>query len=119
MTEEHPDTAMISGMKSLLKNARICREIIRSQPNRPYEHYWKEFLKTQQVRNALLGGFRQPGQAGRVKKGKRKICNHCKFAYSPFPGQSGPVTPVVRCRNRMFALPVRQPLSRTVGALKH
>lgn len=41
----------------LLKNARICREIIRSQPNRPYEHYWKEFLKTQQVRNALLGDF--------------------------------------------------------------
>jgi len=55
MTEEHPDTAMISGMESLLKNARICREIIRSQPNRPYEHYWKEFLKTQQMRNALLG----------------------------------------------------------------
>lgn len=55
MTEEHPDTTMISGMESLLKNARICREIIRSQPNRPYEHYWKEFLKTQQVRNALLG----------------------------------------------------------------
>lgn len=46
---------MVSGMESLLKNARICREIIRSQPNRPYEHYWKEFLKTQQVRNALLG----------------------------------------------------------------
>ena len=46
---------MISGMESLLKNARICREIIRSQPNRPYEHYWKEFLKTQQARNSLLG----------------------------------------------------------------
>lgn len=55
MTEEHPDTAMISGMESLLKNARICREIIRSQPDRPYEHYWKEFLKTQQARNSLLG----------------------------------------------------------------
>lgn len=55
MTEEHPDTAMISGMKSLLKNARIRGEIIRSRPNRPYERYWKEFLKTQQVRNALLG----------------------------------------------------------------
>lgn len=55
MTEEHPDTAMISGMKSLLKNARICGEIIRSRPNRPYERYWKEFLKTQRVRNALLG----------------------------------------------------------------
>lgn len=53
--KEHPDTTMISGMESLLKNARICREIIRSQPNRPYEHYWKEFLKTQQARNALLG----------------------------------------------------------------
>lgn len=119
MTEEHPDTTMISGMESLLKNARICREIIRSQPNRPYEHYWKEFLKTQQVRNALLG---DPaiGTGGKSKKeGKRKICNHCKFAYSPFPGQSGLVTPVVRCRNRVFALPVCQPLSRAVGALKH
>lgn len=57
MTEEHPDTTMISGMESLLKNARICREIIRSQPNRPYEHYRKEFLKTRQVRNALPGDF--------------------------------------------------------------
>lgn len=55
MTEEHPDTAMVSGMKSLPKNARICREIIRSQPNRPYEHYRKEFLKTRQARNALPG----------------------------------------------------------------
>lgn len=55
MTEGHPDTTMVSGMESLLKNARICRGIIRSQPNRPYGHYWKEFLKTQQVRNALLG----------------------------------------------------------------
>lgn len=55
MTEEHPDTTMVSGMESLLKNARICREIIRPQPNRPYGHYWKEFLKTQQVGNALLG----------------------------------------------------------------
>lgn len=57
MTEDHPDTTMISGMESLLKNARICGEIIRSRPNRPYERYWKEFLKTQQVRNALLGDF--------------------------------------------------------------
>lgn len=55
MTEEHPDTTMISGMRSLLENARISKELIRSQPDRPYEHYWKEFLKTQQVRNALLG----------------------------------------------------------------
>lgn len=55
MTEEHPDTAMISGMESLLKNARIRGEIIRSRPNRPYERYWKEFLKTQQARNSLLG----------------------------------------------------------------
>lgn len=55
MTEEHPDTTMISGMESPLKNARIRGEIIRSRPNRPYEHYWKEFLKTQRVRNALLG----------------------------------------------------------------
>lgn len=55
MTEEHPDTTMISGMESLLKNARIRGEIIRSRPNRPYERYWKEFLKTQRARNALLG----------------------------------------------------------------
>lgn len=55
MAEGHPDTAMISGMESLLKNARICREIIRPQPNRPYGHYWKEFLKTRQARNPLLG----------------------------------------------------------------
>ena len=86
MTEEHPDTTMISGMESLLKNARICREIIRSQPNRPYEHYWKEFLKTQQMRN------RQPGQAGRVKKrGKGKfaiIANLCTYLFPVSPGLS-------------------------------
>lgn len=55
MAEGHPDTTMVSGMESLLENARICRGIIRSQPNRPYGRYWKEFLKTQQMRNALLG----------------------------------------------------------------
>lgn len=54
MTEEHPDTAMISGMRSLLENARISKELIRSQPDRPYKHYWKEFLKTRQMRNATL-----------------------------------------------------------------
>lgn len=71
MTEEHPDATMISGMESLLKNARICREIIRSQPNRPYEHYWKEFLKTRQVRNALLG---DPATwtGGKSKKGEKE-----------------------------------------------
>lgn len=48
------DSNIISGMRSLLENARISKELIRSQPDRPYEHYWKEFLKTQQMRNATL-----------------------------------------------------------------
>lgn len=48
------DDSIISGMRSLLENARISKELIRSQPDRPYEHYWKEFLKTQQMRNATL-----------------------------------------------------------------
>ena len=48
------DDSIISVMRSLLENARISKELIRSQPDRPYEHYWKEFLKTQQMRNATL-----------------------------------------------------------------
>lgn len=48
------DDSIISGMRSLLENARISKELIRAQPDRPYEHYWKEFLKTQQMRNATL-----------------------------------------------------------------
>lgn len=48
------DDSIISGIRSLLENARISKELIRSQPDRPYEHYWKEFLKTQQMRNATL-----------------------------------------------------------------
>lgn len=48
------DDSIISGMRSLLENARISKELIRSQPDRPYEHYWKEFLKTRQMRNATL-----------------------------------------------------------------
>lgn len=55
MTEGHPGTTMVPGMESLLKNARICKEVIRPQPDRPYGHYWKGFLKTRQVRDALLG----------------------------------------------------------------
>lgn len=53
-TAKTQDDSIISGMRSLLENARISKELIRSQPDRPYEHYWKEFLKTQQMRNATL-----------------------------------------------------------------
>lgn len=53
-TAKTQDGSIISGMGSLLENARISKEPIRSQPDRPYEHYWKEFLKTQQMRNATL-----------------------------------------------------------------
>lgn len=53
-TAKTQDDSIISGMRSLLENARISKELIRPQPDRPYEHYWKEFLKTQQMRNATL-----------------------------------------------------------------
>lgn len=62
------DSNIISGMRSLLENARISKELIRSQPDRPYEHYWKEFLKTQQMRNATLGRRQQPKWMGTVKR---------------------------------------------------
>lgn len=48
------DDSIISGMGSLPENARISKEPIRPQPDRPYGHYWKEFLKTRQMRNAAL-----------------------------------------------------------------
>lgn len=41
----------------LMKNAQISKDLIQSQPLKPYRHYLAEFLRSMKVRDSILNGM--------------------------------------------------------------
>lgn len=44
-------------LKCLIENAQISKDLIQSQPSKPYRHYLAEFLKSMKVRDSILNGM--------------------------------------------------------------